>query len=174
MAPKKEPTKWEIAKPILEEMYLKGEITDDMPRGVVHKLRKEFEDVPINNFLRMKNTVADLKERADDDAELLQFDLGIYALASEKHHSWDGSLAQASLIKDLEEGKHVDMKPKDLWLSRQEYQHFKLKTFRDHINQEERAKRETNYWIVKKKKQKGLRRLGVVVDDDDFFATHFN
>ena len=49
------------------------------------------------------------------------------------------------------------MKPKELWNTRKEYKEFPLNVFRNHVNQEKRAQRETPYWIVKRNK-KGLRK----------------
>ena len=56
-------------------MYLDGEVTDAMPRGKVHKIRTEFERVPIGNFganwLRMKKTIGSMKQWATRDKVLL-------------------------------------------------------------------------------------------------------
>ena len=66
--PKKVLTAWEIAKPLLEQDYLAGDVTDDMPRGVVHSKRPEYKKVNINNFgnnwLRMKRSIGTMKQNA--------------------------------------------------------------------------------------------------------------
>jgi hypothetical protein len=46
------------------------------------------------------------------------------------------------------------MKPSDLRETRDEYKAFTKKIFRDRIHQELRSVRETNYWIVHRKKMK--------------------
>lgn len=171
MAKKKNrtPTAWEIAKPFLEKDYLEKRITDDMAPSYVYTLRTEFQNCKYtnfrNNFRRMKNTIMDLKDRADEELDLLQFDLGLFTLASEKEDCWDGSEAKRLLPDDLL--CHPDMKPKQLWMSRDEYQKFTLKQFRDHIHQLSRAKLETNYWLVKRKK-KEMKKAGIVEEEEDF------
>ena len=91
--PKKVLTKWEIAKPILEELYLAGDIQDDWPRKKVHSARPEFEAVPINNFgnnwNRMKKSIGTLKQQAKRDFEILQADKLLYPIDENR---WDGSL----------------------------------------------------------------------------------
>lgn len=54
-------------------------------------------------------------------------------------------------------GKANEMKPKDLWKSRNEYKEFPLDVFRGHVHQEKRAQREGPYWQVKRNK-KGLKK----------------
>ena len=73
---------------------------------------KNFRD----NFRRLKNTVTELKNRAADEAELLQFDLGVYTLAAEKEDKWNGSDAQNLLRQDMTQSLHLRMKPKELFL----------------------------------------------------------
>ena len=54
-------------------------------------------------------------------------------------------------------GKANEMKPKDLWKTRNEYKEFPLDVFRGHVHQEKRAQREGPYWQVKRNK-KGLKK----------------
>ena len=51
---------------------------------------------------------------------------------------WNGSAAQVLLKELVEKGEHKGVEPKILWSSREEYQMYSLKTFCDHIYQEER------------------------------------
>ncbi len=46
---------------------------------------------------------------------------------------WAFSDAEELLKKDIDEGKHVGLKKKELWESRNEYKVFPLKVFRDHV-----------------------------------------
>jgi len=66
---------------------------------------------------------------------------------------WHKSEAKTLLKKDIDDGKHKEMKPEVLHGTREEYQAFPLKTFRNHIYQEvdSRAKRAHRY--AKKKKR---------------------
>ena len=77
MAPK-EPSKWDVAKPLLEKDHLEGIATDEMRRGEVHKLRPEYLAVPINNFgqnwNRMKANIGAMKEHAAGDKAALAHD----------------------------------------------------------------------------------------------------
>jgi hypothetical protein len=66
---------------------------------------------------------------------------------------WHKSEAKNLLKKDINDGRHKEMKPEVLHGTREEYQAFPLKTFRNHIYQEvdSRAKRAHRY--AKKKKR---------------------
>ena len=59
-------------------MHINGELTDNMRRGAVHKKRKEFEAVPINNFganwIRLKHNIRTLKNSATRDKDALVHD----------------------------------------------------------------------------------------------------
>ena len=170
--PKKVSTPWEIAKPLLEELYLAGKIKDDWPRAKVHKLRKVFEDVPINNFgknwLRMKNTIGSMKRSADRDLILLQADRLVHPIDPNR---WDGSEAQALLKQDIDNEFHLWFCPKELYLSREEYKKFDFEVFGPHVYQEIRSKKETNYWLVKKAKKVEKKKKNDEFDPDqlEFF-----
>jgi hypothetical protein len=175
MAGKKKPkTSWEIAKPILLEAYLAGVITDAMKPSEVWPMRQEFHAVEykrfVDNFARMKRGIRKHRERASADEAGFLRDMAIHTLAKDIDGYWDGSLAQELLRKDLEEKTHEQMRPKEMWLFRPEYQEFGLKTFRDHIHQELRSERETNYWLVKRKKKKKAKedkQNGKSYDEDE-------
>ena len=117
MAPK-EPTKWEIAKPLLEKDYLDGVATDEMRRGVVHKLRPEYEAVPIGNFgqnwNRMKANIGAMKEHATRDKEALAHDRSLYPPDPTR---WDQSQAKIYLKEDVDNDFHLHFDPEELWLT---------------------------------------------------------
>ena len=98
----------------------------------------------------------------------------INTLAKHLDGYWDGSEAQQLLKLDIEMGRHKRLKPELLWVTRPQYQEFKLEKFRGHIHQQLRSTRETNYWIVKKKKKKQLTEAlkhgsqGINDEDMDF------
>ena len=55
---------------------------------------------------------------------------------------WDGSKAQRLLRLDMDEGKHKNTKPMELFNSRPEYyEKYELKVFRGHICQEQRKRK---------------------------------
>ena len=176
MARKKaaQPTPWELAKPILEKDYLEGTITNLMKPKDVWSMRSEFGKVKYenfrSNFSRMKKTIKAHKERANNDEAGYLHDVMIYTLAKEIPGYWHGSEAERLLQKDIKKERHTKMKPEMLWLSRPQFQEFSLEKFRGHIHQNLRSERETNYWIVKKKKKQKAeeaRTKGEKVNDED-------
>ena len=171
---KKDKTSWEIAKPILLKLYKNGDITDDMKPREVWYCAPEFIDVPYDNFrgnfAAMKRRIKQHKARAEQDEAGFIHDMTIYKLAKDTPGYWDGSEAQRLLELDMGKKKHERLKPELLWLSRPEYQEFALPKFRGHIHQNLRAERETNYWLVKRKKMKRLQeaiKSGETVIDED-------
>jgi hypothetical protein len=79
-------------------------------------------------------------------------------------HSDDKTLrkhiAERLLKIDIDAGKHNTMKPRELQATRPEYSPYPLKVFRDHVQQERRARCESSYWlarILEKKKEKEKR-----------------
>ena len=77
--------------------------------------------------------------------------------------NWDGSDAQKLLELDVAGYAHVGMTPKELQKTRDEYKQIELTVFRNHLYQEIRKTKETNYWLVKKRK-KELKRRGIDID----------
>lgn len=182
MARKKKapPTAWEIAKPLLEKDYLDGKATDDMPPSVVVAMRVEYENVPYRNFcpnwLALKKRIKSNKQRAVDDEDALTHDLAFYRLSKDTPGCWESSEAKVSLLEDIEKGRHLLQKPKELRQTRVEYKAFELKEFRDHIYQETRRRLETNYWLVKKRKKEFDDEDGNDDEDrddeEDFLSRH--
>ena len=174
MARKKTATPWEIAKPILRELYLDGSIDDAMKPKEVWALQPEFVDVKYENFrtnfAKMKKSIKENQNRADNDETGFLHDMTIYKLAKVSGGYWDGSEAQQLLKRDIRKRRHEKMKPEFLHLSRSQYQEFSLEKFRGHIHQELRSERETNYWIVKKRKKQRAdlaKRNGNIVNEED-------
>lgn len=74
---------------------------------------------------------------------------------------WHGSAAQKLLKEDVSNKLQEAMKPRELRLTRPEYQEFPLKVFRDHVQQEIRERKERPYWMAraaKKKKEKANKK----------------
>lgn len=63
---------------------------------------------------------------------------------------WYNHPAKALLKEDVESGLAYDLKPVALRETREEYQQFKLKTFRKHIYQEKERQRAAPYWRLKR------------------------
>lgn len=114
-------------------------------RGKLYERRKKF---------------AERKATAEEDAAALASDLRLHPRP--KYNSrgelrWEGSDAEKFLKLDLPAYlKNRHMKPKDLWVTRNEYRLFKLKIFRKHIYQEIKTEKFHNYLKAKEvaKKEK--------------------
>ena len=65
---------------------------------------------------------------------------------------WDSHPANLLLKEDVEIGLVSRVKPAELRALRKEYKEFPLKVFRSHIYQEQRERREKDYWVVKRNK----------------------
>jgi hypothetical protein len=76
------------------------------------------------------------------------------ARTSKGYPRWDGSDAERLLKEDADEGLTNSIKPSDLHETRPEYQAFPLKTFRDHIHQENRSRTGKAYWMNRQQKAK--------------------
>lgn len=154
----KKPKPWDIAKPILRKFYINGIITKDMKPSEVVTIRDEFKAVPyksfVTNFRTLKISVNLDKERSERDLALLTSALWTQTLAKNTPGCWDGSEAQEELKKDMEAGLHLTMKPAELRMTKEVYQRFEPKEFKDHIHQAKRAGLASNYWLYKKAKWK--------------------
>ena len=69
---------------------------------------------------------------------------------------WDTPPASKLLKNDEEEGIAKDLKPAQLWASREEYKDFPCDVFRKHIYQERNKQLAGEYWVYKQNKQKDL------------------
>ena len=159
---------------MIEEDYLARVISDDMMPRHVRMLRQEYQDCGKtfgSNMWRLQKSIRSKRSEAYLDAAAFKHDKDLYGIAQDDPNYWDGSEAQKLLREDVENELHLAMKPKHLWLSREEYQVFDLDVFRLHIHQETRSKLETNYWIVWKKKKeeraKGRKECSAQDDEND-------
>lgn len=165
-------TPWEIAKPLLEKDYLERRILDHMMPAEVKQMRDEYKKCGKSfgsNLRRMQKAIRAHRSRAFKDAVAYNHDKDIHVLARDDDTCWDGSAAQKLLADDIKIGLHKTLKPRQLRLLREEYQVFDLDVFRPHIHQYTRSERETNYWIVKRKKKEAKlkARLNPNLDEDD-------
>jgi len=102
--------------------------------------------------LRKKTTKA--KQLGLDEEAMLAHDRQLYPTAafnSEGKPRWEGSDAEASLKIDVANGKNLQMDPRFLHKSRDEYQVFDLEVFRKHIKQEEKRQKFIVYLKFKEK-----------------------
>ena len=127
-----------------------------------------------DNFAALKCQIWKHKARTVNDEARHHHDMEIHQLAKDLEECWDGSSAQECLIADINEGKHEQMKPKELYSSRPEYQIFELEKFRKYIYQETRLELETNYWIVKRKMKENREKAKRKGKDDNPDNWDFN
>lgn len=107
----------------------------------------------------LRKALDKLKNKADVDSAGIEHDRRLHPINSNPPGSsyprWDGSAAQRLLKEDIEEGEHKQLQPRELRMTREEYQVFPLHVFRKHIHQEVRSRTETPYWLVKKQQKRG-------------------
>ena len=104
----------------------------------------ECDGTFVRRLCNLRMAVKEGKKRADGDAALFDIAKANHPVPKFNHRGepqWNGSDAQTLLKQDMDDGKHHDMKPKDLWESRPEHMMFQLATFRDHIHQETKSRK---------------------------------
>lgn len=127
-----------------------GAITPDMDYETVFEMRTEYEVGEsreeakrlFENRLKSAREILRQKDvRAAQELALLKEDRKVKPAPKFNHRGeprWEGSDAQKQLKKDVSEGKHLKMKPKEFKDSNHVYKEFGLDTIRGHITQEER------------------------------------
>jgi hypothetical protein len=89
------------------------------------------------------------KSRAEEDYKDFVEDMKIVKKSTTTNRGlprWNGSEAERWQKIDMDNCVHYDLKPKDFWLSRQCFQVFSLRVFRNHIYQYDRSKKYENFW----------------------------
>jgi len=145
---------WPKAKELLIEDIAAGYITDALSANEVRTLRDEYSKcIPENfkrNFYTLKKALKTKASAALKDAEYLACDRQIHPIVTFNHTNlsfrWCGSSAQHHLKQDVAEGRHLQLKPKDLWTTRDSYLDFPLDVFRQHYYQEIYSKLGKSYW----------------------------
>jgi hypothetical protein len=128
----------------------------------VYIMDPAFAEYDYNTFKaglnRIRKNIIELDSRADEDLEAFRNFKQHHkpSLFSHKGYiQWQGSTAQELLWDDLDAYlKDPTKKPKDLWLSRDEYKYsFPLEAFRDKIKQEIRTEK---YLATRRARADGL------------------
>ena len=151
------------AKKLLEKDLISGAIPldrSDMEPSDVYLQRPEFADIEYGRFrarlLALRNQIKEKNDHAASDSASLTRDRHIHPKASHNHRGeprWEGSETERLLRLDMDEGKHENMKPIDLYQTREEYyDNFPLKVFRKHIDQEKRRRKFLAYHAAKNSK----------------------
>lgn len=127
----------------------------------VYETRAEFKKWPYKNFepslLRLRKAIEKQYERMRADCITYGHDLSLLATLRAGDPpvlSWHKSDAKWILEQDINKGKHKEMKPAELYVTREEYQAFDLKTFRNHmIYQEVNRRSKSEHRFAKKRKR---------------------
>jgi hypothetical protein len=164
MPTSKKPPKWQYsdAKKQLEMDILDGKTDGKTPKQV-YEMRAEYKEYALKNFRpnfnRLKETLRGLQDRADEDEAAFLHDEALNLRANNKPYPrWGGTIAEDLLKIDIDAGKHETMKPRDLQATRPEYSLYPLKVFRDHVQQERRARCERSYWLARNREVKEKKR----------------
>ena len=98
-----------------------------------------------------KRRLLALRKQVRDGQDRATMDLNYFQIAKKNHPpparnhrdepQWNGSDVQRLLKIDMDNKKHFDLKPEDLWESRAEHGEFYLSTFRDHLWQEHKTRK---------------------------------
>jgi hypothetical protein len=149
------------AKQILRKWFRDGTIlTTFETKGEIDQIWKDHcKDHAA--FKKMKNDgdfIRRIKSVRDDHLkkeERCQGDLQAYTIAKLNHPTpelnargepqWNGSEAQKKLKELVANDQHAGKKPKELWDANNDFQRYSLRSFRDHIYQEQRLIKMNNY-----------------------------
>lgn len=123
---------------------------DSKPRHVLElfKDKPEFQ-VPGTDYADKKlfgSRLRSLRRIVMEQRKRVKEDASVFANTRKKHPKatldvrgkpqWKGSAMEAHLKEDIDEGKHKEMKPKELHESKAEYKVYDLEVFRKRIHQE--------------------------------------
>ncbi len=130
------------AKEILKHDIINGTVNDEMEARDVYEMHEEYKEYEFrkfqNNFRSLKKVIKKHHNRAQEDHAALNLYLLLHPrrdVTAGGFPFWDTSEARVSLKRDIDSGIHDRMSTTELWQSRDEYQAFSLKKFRDHLTQ---------------------------------------
>lgn len=161
-----DPWQYSSAKKLLEKDIIDG-IIGTVETGMlpcqVYLMRPEYADYEydrfVSNLYSLRVKYEKLLYLAQIDGEALAHDLALGLRTNSKPYPhWQGSEAERLLQEDINNGKHLGMKPQELRNTHAEYKVYPLKVFRDHIQQELRARKERPYWMARRKEKEEEKR----------------
>lgn len=157
----KKTSKWihSQAKAMLRDDIINGVVDAQMAPMAVYQMREEYTAFKYENFRNnlksLLNAVATSIDRMEMDSLFFGHDKSI--MMNERMNKprasplWIESLAPIFLKQDIDEGLHNHLTPAELYASREEYQDFPLKVFRNHIYQEVDTRSKRAHRYAKKK-----------------------
>jgi len=154
-----EPPPWKDgeAKELLRKDIVNGKIDGKGPKEV-YNMRPEYRAYKYDNFVtnlrNLRKSLAELQERADDDAAALAHDEALDLRSNGKPYPrWQGTEAETLLKLDIDNDQQKNKTPRELQATRPEYAPYPSKVFRDHIHQETRSRLERSYWLARRKEK---------------------
>jgi hypothetical protein len=99
----------------------------------------------------LKECIKTKKAAVKSDEEFLLRNKVIVESKELYYPPWENSEAKRLLRKDVQDNKHKNTKPKQLWESQPAYMKFERQVFCKHINQEKLSQGQRSYWMHKKK-----------------------
>lgn len=142
------------AKSILRQGILDGTIKLDVDELALYESNDEHKKWKFENWqsnLRnLRNAIARDRGRMARDARDFGHDKGQVRHLRQNDSTpvpWHKTACPKLLKKDIDEGQHLTMAPRELYITKPEYQQFPLSVFRKHIYQEIdcRPKREARF-----------------------------
>ncbi|EJK43945.1 hypothetical protein THAOC_37563, partial [Thalassiosira oceanica] len=125
----------------------------------VYESEDLFQDYPFKKFegyfISMVASAAANRKQAQIDNAIISKELAKFPRKPSTirgYPYWDTSPAAPLLRQDVKSGKSRELTPKDLRLTRKEYQVYPLDVFRDHIYQERRKQKENDMKVVQRNK----------------------
>jgi hypothetical protein len=129
----------------------------------------EFADVSktqfSTNIQNLRKLIKQKKDRsAEEEAALTRDRLHFFPRPPTNHRGephWDCSASKPLLSQDIDAGKHNDLEPRELWMTRPEYyqEYPNHAVFRKHIYQEIRTRKFRSYLEFKAKHPKAWKLL---------------
>jgi ribosomal protein S21 len=151
---------------LLEDLEPDGILEDHRHRPAkdlwrFYKTLPEFAGVPFSQFkhqleIYLARSGAD-KEMAERDERALRHDRAIHPRRSRNRRGelvFDMHIAKDLLRRDIENGRHLEMKPSDLRRTQEAYMQFTKTVFRHRIYQEVRRRKFFHYLDLKRAKQR--------------------
>jgi hypothetical protein len=122
----------------------KNTIITDSYREEAYDRREEYKVTTKRLFKgRLDRLRADIRKKqafAASDSAALANDRLLHPVPTHNHRGeprWEGSEAQRLLRQDIDLGNHLDLMPRDLFMSEPDYyDNYPLEVFRKHIKQE--------------------------------------
>jgi hypothetical protein len=118
----------------------------------IYLLRPEYKQYKLKNFKKKLETLRNTHNNEISAAALAEKATNNFlkqhppsATSSHGYPRYHGSTARAYLKADIDAKKHLKMKPEKLRSTKEVYQQFPKKVFRDHIYQETKARKQRYY-----------------------------